>query len=97
MIIQGWMIATFITIVVNFVIIAFGYGKLNQKAEATAKAVAETGIADIVSRVKALETEIRAIDDLKNSVTSISQTLYELKGMMEMYIKLMCKDKFTQE
>lgn len=43
-------------------------------------------------KIVQMQKEIDKIDDLSKVVTDINKTLYELKGMFEIYIKLQCED-----
>jgi peptidoglycan hydrolase CwlO-like protein len=85
MIIPAWLITVAISIVTSIIAFAVSYGKMSQKVkslEADVKRVEMQGQA-IINDVKVLT----------KNVETISNTLFELKGCMETYIKMMCEKK----
>ena len=50
------------------------------------------GYGILSQRVKSIEHKINEIDDLRDEVRKISDTLQKLVGQVEIFIKMNCKD-----
>ena len=48
------------------------------------------GYATVIQRVKQLETQIAEIDTLRKDIRSISDTLQNLMGKLDIFIKIQC-------
>jgi hypothetical protein len=51
------------------------------------------GYATVIQRVKQLETQIAEIDTLRKDIRSISDTLQNLMGKLDIFIKIQCDKK----
>lgn len=48
------------------------------------------GYATVIQRVKQLETQIAEIDTLRQDIRNISDTLQNLMGKLDIFIKIQC-------
>jgi len=89
MLIPTYLMAIIVSIITSLLVFAVSYGKLGQ-------------------RVKELEENQRRIEDTVNAtkyeikdqtklIESLNKTLFEMKGSMDMFIKVYClKDKINE-
>jgi len=85
MIIPAWLITVAISIVTSIVAFAVSYGRMSQKVKSLEADVKRVELSN--------QTIMADVKILTKNVETISNTLFELKGCMETYIKMMCEQK----
>ena len=85
MMLPTWLLTVMVSIVTSIVAFALSYGKMSQKVKSL-----EEDVKRVELQGQAIMSDVKV---LTKNVETISNTLFELKGCMETYIKMMCEKK----
>jgi hypothetical protein len=83
MMLPAWLLTVMVSIVTSIVAFALSYGKMSQKVKSL-----EEDVKRVEMQGQAIISDVKV---LTKNVETISNTLFELKGCMETYIKMMCE------
>jgi hypothetical protein len=80
-----------VTLVLNYIITAFSFGKVKQEITDLKKEHQDNMCSKYVQRLCTIETKIEDIDGIKDDVKRIRETLNQLVGKVDIFISLYTK------